>query len=211
MYIPTVNRMDNQKEILSFLRTYSFATIVNQDGQRPVAIHLPFVVRLVEDQLILEAHFARANEQWKLLAEGQETLVIFAEPHAYISPKHYDKIQNVPTWNYQAVHVYGKARILETAAEGFAHLERLIATFEQGYQAQWAGLSESYKQAMLAGIVAVEIRVTEVQAKAKLSQNKTTAEQERIAAELTKSEDSVIRDLGEAMVRNIGKGEEVGL
>jgi transcriptional regulator len=199
--------MDDQEEILPFLRAYPFATIINQEGNRPVATHLPFVVRLVEDQLILEAHFARANEQWKLLAEGQETLVIFAEPHAYISPRHYDKIQNVPTWNYQAVHVYGQARLLETAAEGFAHLERLIATFEQGYQAQWAGLSEGYKQAMLAGIVAFELEVTEVQAKAKLSQNKTITEQERIAAELTKSEDSVIRDLGLAMVRNVGKGE----
>ncbi|WP_367389891.1 FMN-binding negative transcriptional regulator [Lewinella sp. LCG006] len=207
MYIPAFNKMDDQEEILSFLRTYPFATIINQDGQRPLATHLPFVVRLMEYQLMLEAHFARANEQWKLLAAGQETLVIFAEPHAYISPRHYDKIQNVPTWNYQAVHVYGKARLLETAAEGFAHLERLIATFEQDYQAQWAGLSEGYKQAMLAGIVAVEIRVTEIQAKAKLSQNKTTAEQERIAGELSQSADSVVRDLGKAMVKNMGRGE----
>ncbi|WP_020537603.1 FMN-binding negative transcriptional regulator [Lewinella cohaerens] len=209
MYIPSHYNVDDQEEILSFLHAYSFAAIVNQEGKRPVATHLPFVVRQVDDKLLLEAHFARANPQWKLLEDGQEALVIFAEPHAYISPRHYDKAQNVPTWNYQAVHVYGKARLLTNEAEAFAHLERLIATFEQDYQAQWADLSDGYKQAMLSGIVAFELEVAEVQAKAKLSQNKTTSEQERIAAELSQSTDSVIRDLGEAMVRNIGKGEVV--
>ena len=124
MYIPSHYNVDDQEEVLSFLHAYPFATIVNQDGKRPMATHLPFVVRPVDDKLLLEAHFAHANPQWKLLEEGQETLVVFAEPHAYISPRHYDKTQNVPTWNYQAVHVYGKARLLTKEVEGFAHLER---------------------------------------------------------------------------------------
>lgn len=208
MYTPAHYLMEEREELLSFIQQYSFATIVNTKDGMPVATHLPFVVSVAGEKIFLEAHFARANEQWQLLEDEQDTLVIFTEPHAYISPSHYDKQQNVPTWNYQAVHLYGRARVIKEEEEGFALLERLIATYEKKYQAQWARLSMEYKQAMLAGIVPFVIEVTRIQAKAKLSQNKKLHEQERIANTLVRATDSAAREIGQAMMRNIAKAKK---
>ena len=115
---------------------------------------------------MLTAHFAKANQQWKDI-ENNTILVIFSEPHAYISPKHYDKLQNVPTWNYIAVHAYGKATVITEQEAVMNILERTIDTYEQSYKAQWKDLTDDYKLGMAKGIVAFEIVVTDIQAKKK--------------------------------------------
>src|SRR4051812_37753472 len=99
MYIPKINLIGDQEEILGFMRQFSFATIVTAKDNLPVATHLPFIVSVDGDQVTLTAHFAKANNQWADI-ENNQVLVIFTEPHAYISPKNYDKELNVPTWNY---------------------------------------------------------------------------------------------------------------
>ena len=124
--------------------------------------------------LHLSAHLARANPQCKTLTD-QTALVIFAEPHAYVSPSHYDRPLNVPTWNYIAVHAYGRATLLPDLAASLAALEAMIDHFEPSYRSQWEGLPDDYKHKMAAGIVAFEIAVEELQGKEKLSQNKTEA------------------------------------
>nr|WP_262902615.1 FMN-binding negative transcriptional regulator [Pontibacter aydingkolensis] len=95
-----------------FMREFSFATLVTIQDNKPFATHLPFVVENRNEQLILQTHVAKQNPQWKDLKAGQEALVIFQEPHAYISPALYEKQLNVPTWNYCAVHAYGKPTII---------------------------------------------------------------------------------------------------
>jgi transcriptional regulator len=111
MYTPKHFQLNNEQEAISFMQRYSFATIVTATNNVPFATHLPFLVEQREGRIILASHFAKANPQAAEII-GKDVLVIFTEPHAYISPKHYEKETNVPTWNYIAVHAYGKASIL---------------------------------------------------------------------------------------------------
>lgn len=202
MYIPTVNQMSDQSKIKAFLKKYSFATIITNVNNVPVATHLPFVVIEDESGLKLYSHFAKANDQWKYIADNV-SLVIFSEPHAYISPSNYEKIQNVPTWNYIAVHIYGKCRLITKDDEVLELLAQTIHTYETEYFAQWQSLSSAYKAAMLNGIVAFELLVDDIQAKEKLSQNKTAQERQNIINTLTKSPNTVENELGNYMDRNI--------
>ncbi|MBI1193154.1 MAG: FMN-binding negative transcriptional regulator [Bacteroidetes bacterium] len=188
MYIPPHFQASDQGEALAFMRQFPFAALLTQHHGRLLASHLPFIIGEKDGQLWLRSHCARANPQ----AEGldhQEVLVIFQEPHAYISPSHYSSKQQVPTWNYVAVHAYGVPRILRDPAEALTLIEASIQTFEPAYLEQWKGLSSTYRDGMLRGITAFEIPVSEWQAKDKLSQNKTEEERARIRESLAHATD----------------------
>ncbi len=189
MYIPAFNKFPNQQEAVGFMQAYSFATIVSVTDGLPVATHLPFIIKQEVDKVILSSHFAKANPQTNELA-GKKVLVIFTEPHAYISPKNYEKELNVPTWNYLAVHAYGTCKILDGEANKAAVLKEMIQSFESDYQQQWDNLPHDYKSKMMNGIIAFEIEVDDLQAKAKLSQNRSTIEQQNIIEHLDKSTDT---------------------
>lgn len=183
------------------MQKYSFGTIVTSETGRPVATHLPFLVEKSKTGIVISSHFAKANPQAKDI-DNNEVLIIFSEPHAYISPRHYENEQSVPTWNYISVHAYGKCSLIEEEAAKFEFLERTIANYEKAYQEQWNGLPSDFKHKMLKGIVAFEVAVTELQAKNKLSQNKSLQEQQSIVAELSKSIDSNEVQLAEYMKLN---------
>lgn len=174
MYIPKINLTTDRDEIVAFMKQFSFATIITAKDNFPVATHLPFLVSIKDDQIILTSHFAKANEHW-IDIETDKVLVIFSEPHAYISPTNYDKELNVPTWNYISVHGYGQGKLILETEKTFAVLEATINNYESLYKQQWDNLPEDYKLKLVKGIVAFEIVVTDLQAKKKLSQNKTEA------------------------------------
>lgn len=203
MYIPKHYLTTDKEEILNFMKTYSFATIISVKDNFQTATHLPFVITEIENEIILTSHFSKANSQWKEVAENN-ALVIFAEPHAYISPKHYESIMNVPTWNYVAVHVYGKAKIITEQEDAFYILETMINNFEKEYKAQWDNLPIDYKTKMLNGIVSFQIRVTDIQAKKKLSQNKKESDRQRIISSFEKSTDTNENIIAEHMRKNKG-------
>ena len=199
MYTPTHFAQTDTATLVAFMRRFSFATIVSQVAERPFATHLPFVVEHSEDgQVTLLAHFAKANPQWQTL-EAQTALVIFSEPHAYISPSLYEKELNVPTWNYVAVHAYGQATLITDEAQAFELLEKQMQTFEKEYLIQWSGLPQEYKNAMVKGIVAFRLNVSQLEGKEKLSQNKKAGERERIIAHLAESPDGAARQMAELM------------
>jgi transcriptional regulator len=198
MYIPKINLLDDKQEAIAFMQRYSFATIVTVKEGIPTATHLPFVVSLRDDEIILTSHFAKANPQADELLDGNP-MVIFAEPHAYISPKHYESHQSVPTWNYIAVHAYGKATLIEGIKEKAQLLEQTIRFYEDDYLKQWNNLSDDYKLKMMKGIVGFEIVVTGLQGKKKLSQNRSEIEKERIRNDLDKSDGSAAKAIAEYM------------
>ncbi|MGB1287165.1 MAG: FMN-binding negative transcriptional regulator [Aggregatilineales bacterium] len=207
MYIPRINQMPDHDEILSFMRQYSFAILVSVNEGIPVATHLPVTVHEQgeAEPLILRSHLAKANPQWQTL-DSQECLVIFSAPHAYISTQHYDKVETVPTWNYMAVHAYGQAEVLtfESAPERLESiLSDLIMASEAAYQQQWDGLSARYHEGMMRGIVGIEMTVTRLEGKAKLSQNKNQDEQARIADHLLMQDDTAARETGQAMQQRL--------
>ncbi len=189
MYIPRLNLLTDSAETVAFMTRFSFATLITAQNNLPTATHLPFLVSQPDDKIILTSHFARANEQWKDL-ESNKALVIFSEPHAYISPKHYDKDLNVPTWNYISVHAYGEGRIVTDPAKVRAILEKTIDHYETEYRQQWNTLPEDYKIKMANGIVAFDITITDLQGKKKLSQNKNEIEKQRIIHALSTSENT---------------------
>lgn len=189
MYIPSFNSFSDRQEAVSFMQRYSFATIVTMMDHKPEATHLPFLVKQENDKIFLLSHFAKANPQAEEIAENIN-LVIFAEPHAYISPKHYEKEESVPTWNYIAVHAYGMAKILEDESQKAELLQHTIEQYDTGYLEQYQNLPSDFKSKMMKGIVAFEIEVTDLQAKKKLSQNRTDIERENIINVLGKSTDT---------------------
>ena len=128
-----------------------------------------------------------------------QVLIIFSEPHAYISPANYTKELNVPTWNYISVHAYGKGKLITESEIVAKILECTIDNYESAYRQQWDNFPEEYKSKMTKGIVAFEIVVTEVKAKKKLSQNRSEEEKQRIIESLSESEDSNERQIAAFM------------
>jgi transcriptional regulator len=189
MYIPKINAATDKDEVIAFMKQFSFATIVTAKDNVPIATHLPFLVSAQDHKIILAAHFARANEQWQDI-ENNNVLVIFSEPHAYISPTNYEKELNVPTWNYISVHAYGQGRLITETKDVFRVLENTINSFESAYKEQWDKFPMEYKLKMSKGIVAFDITVTDLQAKKKLSQNRSDIEKQNIIDSLSKSEDT---------------------
>jgi len=189
MYIPKKYLATDKAEIIAFMKQFSFATIITAKDNLPVATHLPFMVSAKEDEIVLTAHFAKSNEQWAAV-ENNKVLVIFAEPHAYISPNHYEEGLNVPTWNYIAIHAYGEGNLITETDKVFEVLEATIDNYEIEYRQQWDHYPHDYKLKMAKGIVAFEIVVTDLQAKKKLSQNRTETEQQKIIDHLSKSNDT---------------------
>lgn len=207
MYIPKQYRITDEAQIFRFMQRYPFATIVTAGNGRQTATHLPFVVSRKNDTILLTSHFAKANPQWQALTSG-EALVIFSEPHAYISPRHYESEANVPTWNYLAVHAYGIGKLLLDPEDAVSALEVMIRTFEQDNQGQWEALPQTFKSKMLNGIVAFEIEVSEVQAKKKLSQNRSETERQSITVALTQSSHDVERQTGTYMKQDLLRGRQ---
>lgn len=197
MYIPNGFKFESEVEKVAFMQRYSFATIItNNDHHIPLATQLPFVVDDNSGKLVLSAHFSIVNEQAQYI-ERNTSLIIFTEPHAYISPTHYDKQESVPTWDYIAVHAYGKAKIITDENLKITALEQMINLYEKDYLTQWNNLSDKFKKGMIKGIVAFELEVTDLQGQKKLSQNKSEAERERMIAQLSKSINTVENDLAD--------------
>ena len=135
-----------------------------------------------EDRTTLLGHLARTNPQHQEITD-QEVLVTLQGPHDYISPSWYTT-PGVPTWNYQAVHVYGRCRVFSEQERLRELVASLTARYESSYEKPW---QPDYRGSMLNAIVGVEITINDIQCKYKLSQNRSSAEKLRIAAELDKA------------------------
>jgi transcriptional regulator len=177
MYIPAFNRIEDRATIDAFIHAYGFATVITMHDGGPWGSHLP--VLLDESAGFLRSHMARANQQWKHFRPEQEVLCIFHGPHAYISPSWYVQQHEVPTWNYAAVHVYGFPQIVD---DHYA-LKQIVLDTTNKYEAlvpsSWTlPLSDDELNGMLRAIVGFTIRITRVEAKFKLGQNRSAEDRE---------------------------------
>ena len=181
MYIPNAFRKDDIEALHTLMQEHSFATLVTcQDGV-PFATHLPLLLDTERGPYgTLRGHVARGNPQWRFFDDSREVLVIFQGPHAYITPSWYEVELSVPTWNYAAVHVYGKGTVFTDEAQLKQLLLDIITRFDSAYVEQWSSFSDQYRSRMMQHIVGFEIIATRIETKFKLSQNRTKPEQEKV-------------------------------
>jgi transcriptional regulator len=199
MYIPEFNRVHDHADAVSFVQANPFAILVSAADTGPFATHIPILARDVDQHLVLHGHMAKANPHWTLLQSEQQSLAIFHGPHAYISPRLYESRESVPTWNYAAVHVYGKARVISEPEQLVEEVREIINAFDPAYFAQWSGLSDKFRNGMLKQIVGFEVIATRIEAKFKISQNRTKKDQAAVIASLGQSEDSTVREITQLM------------
>ncbi|MGB8065568.1 MAG: FMN-binding negative transcriptional regulator [Candidatus Sulfotelmatobacter sp.] len=192
MYIPEHFRVEDHATAIAFMRAHPFAILVSTTNDGPFATHVPVVIRETAGHTLIRGHVAKANPHWRYLQEESHCLMIFHGPHAYVSPTNYATQENVPTWNYGAAHAYGEACTFSETADLLNMLHDLIPTFEATYAEQWDSLSESYRVRMLGHIVGFEIEITKIEAKFKLSQNRTRAEQQKVIDSLSRATDTAI-------------------
>ncbi|WP_282063130.1 FMN-binding negative transcriptional regulator [Bacillus pumilus] len=200
MHIPSFFQVKDMEEVKAFIQSHSFATVVTTTDGKPIATHIPVSFLQIEDSYVISGHMAIGNPQWKTLEENEQVLVIFQGPHAYISSSWYEK-EAVPTWNYQAVHVYGKAKLLEKS-ELVKELTTMLETYESHREQPvlWHTLSDELLEKQMKGIVGFKIIIDEVQAAFKLSQNRHERDYAHIIEKLEAENDV---EMAEAMKKRV--------
>lgn len=190
MFTPEIYKNENQDEIRDFIAKNSFAILVNQTDNKLWATHIPlYLDENKSEKEILVGHISLENPQCKSLINDSDVLAIFSGAHSYISASWYDH-ENVSTWNYLAVHVYGKIKILNLE-EAILSLKKLTDKYEVTSEnpVRVEDLSaKTMRQAR--GVLAFEIEISSIEATKKLSQNRDSKNYENIISELEKQNDS---------------------
>jgi len=174
MYLPPQFAAKDPAIALELMRAHPFASLVStDDAGLPFVTPLPLhVVEEEGGQITLLGHLAKPNPHAGFLRTRPQALVAFLGPQAYMTPRVYPDLVRVPTWTYLAVHATVQARIIESFDDKDRLLKHLIHDHDPDYAEQWRGLGEQYQHKMMAGIVAFELRVTDLQCKLKLNQHR---------------------------------------
>jgi transcriptional regulator len=186
VYLPPAFTERRRDVLIAHVERHDFGLLVSHGPNGLVAGHIPFLVEDRGDQLHLLGHLARPNPQVADLIAAGEALAIFSGPHAYISPRWYESGPAVPTWNYIDVHAYGRVRVIDDALWLSGFLDRLSRRHEAGSETPWRMQDQpaAYMNGMIRGIVGIELTVSRLEGKFKLSQNRPAADRPRIIAAL---------------------------
>jgi len=194
MYQPEHFKVEDRDLMHSLMRARPFATLVSAGRLGLYATPLPTVLKDEGVHGVIECHLARANPHWKDLAQigadGGEGLIIFQGIDGYITPSWYpSKAENqkvVPTWNYAAVHAYGRPAIMEDATWKRCHVAELTDQQERGRSVPWSvsDAPEDYVQVMLRGIVGFRFEIARLEGKWKMSQNRNAQDRAGVARSL---------------------------
>jgi len=199
MYIPELYQNENQEEINDFLQKNSFGILVNQTSGKLWATHIPLELDMNEiGKSILFGHISKENPQWKSFESDANVLAIFSGPHSYISSSWYEK-ENVPTWNYIAVHIYGKIKIIH-GDQVITSLKKLTDKYEKNSKnpVKIEELSEKTMR-QVAGIVAFEIEIESIEAVKKMSQNRNEKDYHNIISQLEKTKNAASIEVSNVM------------
>lgn len=203
MFIPECFTIDDEEAIYDFIEEYSFATLFSQHNGEPYATHLPLL--LDRDQFALYGHMARANKQWEEVG-NQQVLAVFHGPHCYISPIYYETTKAVPTWDYVSIHVYGKMEIVSEKNVILHTLNSLVNKYEKADSSyHYLDLDSSMVEGMIRELVAFKIKITKIEAQAKLSQNHPVERQEMIVKHLENNPNQNDKQIAALIKRNLIK------
>lgn len=198
MYIPNLFKVSDENIIDHFLRRYSFITLVAIRDQFIEAAHVPVIIS--QNRKSISFHIAAANPIKDFLTLESTVLMIFTGPHGYVSPRWYTQ-PNVPTWNYTAIHVYGRVLKVLDHRSVLRDLERLVLQYESGkfVEKMFVGTDMPMMTKQIPAIIGYEIEVSDIQAKFKLSQNRDQISRDNVTKELRSSTFSSEKELGNFM------------
>ncbi|WP_248799083.1 FMN-binding negative transcriptional regulator [Pseudomonas sp. MWU13-2105] len=206
MYTPSAFSEQDLLTLQQHIQGTRLATLVTHGKLGLQAIHVPLLLRPEQGPNgTLYGHLARANPQWRELAEGGEVLVIFPGADAYVSPSFYpSKAEHgkvVPTWNYVAVHAYGEAEVFDDAERLLNLVSALTDRHEASRDKPWkvADAPAPYIDSMLKAIVGFALPIQRLEGKRKLSQNRSAADSAGVQQGLAASADSQDQALAQLM------------
>lgn len=204
MYIPPSFNVTDLDRLHDFIEQNSFGILITHDHGAQFASHLPFLLdRQTAPNGTLIGHIARANPQWKQ-GNQAEVLVVFSGPHAYISPTWYEADLVVPTWNYIAVHAYGRLTWIEEPAKLRTIVESSVATYERTQPQPWKLTApEDFVDKLLQQIVGFRIEITRLEGKWKLNQNHPLERREKVLRVLRERSDENSQGIAAAMESTI--------
>ncbi len=188
MYIPAHFAQTDRTRLFDLIEAHAFGLLISGSGPEMIASHVPFLLDRPGslrggEAGTLVCHLAAANNQVAAL-DGAEVLCIFQGPHGYVSPNWYAKKPAVPTWNYMAVHAYGRARVSRDVAELRSIVDRLSKIYEGPDGWQLDDEPPAFFEGMARGIVGIEIPVAKLEGKFKLSQNRPLPDVDGVIAHL---------------------------
>ncbi len=210
MYQPPHHREDRREVQHALIRSHPLGLLISSGEGGLLANPIPF--RLVNTDLgmgTLQAHMARANPQWRALAAGAEVLIVFQGADHYVTPSWYETKREtgkvVPTWNYAIVQVRGTVRVIEDSQWLRAQVNRLTDGHESRRMIPWAvdDAPDDFITAQLKGIIGIEVPITAIEGKWKVSQNRNEADRRGVAEGL-EAEGSEAAGAMAAMVREWG-------
>lgn len=188
MYLPPYFATDDPEALHKLMQAHPLGALITHGERGLDANHLPFELDTESGKHgVLRAHVARNNPLWQEARDGDEVLVIFKAADAYISPNWYPSKkahhQQVPTWNYSVVHAHGRIQIRDDARFVRRLLANLTRHHEAGEPTPWkmADAPRDYLEAKVAAVVGIEIEITGLVSKFKLSQNKEAADRQEAA------------------------------
>lgn len=214
MYTPKHFSQTNPNELRRIIRDYPFATLITVTENGPEANHIPFFLNQINGNDVLQGHLARGNPIWKSLDDSSDVLVVFNGPHSYISPSNYPTKQEtgmvVPTWNYVVVHVKGKMKFVHDAAWCMNLINNLTNQHEEGLAFPWA-VSDApveFTRKLVSAIVGIEIEVSSMEGKWKVSQNQPEKNQLGVVAGLSNAPDEGSRKIAEIIEKLVDRSAE---
>ncbi len=209
MYLPPHFEKTDLTTLHDFIVEHSFALLISPDGPQTQASHLPLLLdRYAGERGELIGHMARANPQWQQ-AEDATVLVVFSGPHAYISPSWYEAENVVPTWNYAAVHVYGRFEAIHDPVALTAIVRAYVDEYERGRPAPWQ-LAGSYEfvDRLVRQIVGFRIPIERLEGKWKLSQNHPPERREKVICALEQQGGEQSQAMAELMRETLHAAQE---
>jgi transcriptional regulator len=180
MYIPTHFHITDKDEIHAFIEANAFGQLISSVDGQLFSTHMPFLFSA--DRSTLLGHLAKPNPQCNVL-DNQQVMISLAGPHQYVSPSWYAS-PGVPTWNYQAAHIYGRCALFTDTEKIKTVVDALTEKYEAAFASPW---QPHYQHTMLSAIIGIEIVIDDIQCKYKLNQNRSSKDQESVAGQFEKS------------------------
>jgi transcriptional regulator len=202
MYVPKHHEESDLAVLHALIRAHPLGTWVTQGDGELIANHIPFLLDPARGEYgTLTGHVARANRAWQSFSRSVDSIVVFQGPQTYITPSWYPSKhahgKAVPTWNYAVVHAHGMPRAIEDPAWLLDHVSRLTASHEAGQALPWkvSDAPRDYIDRMLQNIVGIEIPITKLVGKWKVSQNRPEADRLGVVAGLLARGDAQSRQM----------------